>query len=104
MSDIDTSECARSMTVNFQRLWHLFFINVSLVWQWWYGTDTFSCNLPGTDDAIKNQVGESAENIDAKWRLQQLQTQYDYLVSKTAAQNEASKHADYKIEVTTPPP
>lgn len=46
----------------------------------------------------KGVVSDNNDNSDVKWRLQQLQTQYDYMVSKTTAQTEANKHADAKIE------
>jgi Ca2+-binding EF-hand superfamily protein len=38
------------------------------------------------------------ENSDSKWRLQQLQTQYDYLVSKTTAHSAASNQLTSQIE------
>lgn len=38
------------------------------------------------------------ENSDSKWRLQQLQTQYDYLVSKTTAHTAASNQLTSQIE------
>lgn len=45
--------------------------------------------------------GADAENQlrETQWRLQQLQTQYDYLVSKSSVQNESSRHAESQIEV-----
>ncbi|KAJ1428031.1 hypothetical protein B484DRAFT_396992, partial [Ochromonadaceae sp. CCMP2298] len=43
-------------------------------------------------------LSSDADNMDLKWRLQQLQTQYDYLTSKTAAQLEAHKHGDVKMD------
>ena len=37
---------------------------------------------------------------DANWRLQQLQTQYDFLASKSFTQGNAYKDAEEKAEVT----
>jgi myosin heavy subunit len=39
-----------------------------------------------------------ADMLDLKWRHQQLQTQYDYLVSKTSAQNENGKNSEARVE------
>ena len=36
---------------------------------------------------------------DANWRLQQLQTQYDFLASKTSSQGTAFKDAEERLEV-----
>ena len=36
---------------------------------------------------------------DANWRLQQMQTQYDFLVSKASSQGNAFKDAEEKVEV-----
>lgn len=36
---------------------------------------------------------------DTTWRLQQLQTQYDYLASKSATQNLTYKNSEEQIEV-----
>lgn len=38
---------------------------------------------------------------DANWRLQQLQTQYDFLASKTSSQGTAFKDAEERLEVDT---
>ena len=46
-----------------------------------------------------NQVNTDSQLRDANWRLQQLQTQYDFLVSKTSSQGEAFKNSEDKIEV-----
>ena len=35
---------------------------------------------------------------DANWRLQQLQTQYDFLVSKTSSQSQAYKQMEAQID------
>lgn len=35
---------------------------------------------------------------DANWRLQQLQTQYDYLVSKSSANNQNAKYSEDQVE------
>lgn len=37
---------------------------------------------------------------DANWRLQQLQTQYDFLASKTSSQGTAFKDAEERLEVS----
>ena len=51
----------------------------------------FSCIKVNSDSQLK----------DANWRLQQLQTQYDFLVSKTSAQGDAFKDSEDKIEAST---
>jgi hypothetical protein len=48
---------------------------------------------------IVAQLPSEADNQDLKWRLQQLQTQYDYTVAKLTALSEASKHSEVKLEV-----
>jgi hypothetical protein len=48
---------------------------------------------------IVAQLPSEADNQDLKWRLQQLQTQYDYTVAKLAALSEGSKHSEVKLEV-----
>lgn len=35
---------------------------------------------------------------DTQWKLQQLQTQYDYLVSKSTTHNESSRHSEAQLE------
>ena len=48
-----------------------------------------------------SQGGElEAKLRDTTWRLQQLQTQYDYLASKSATQNETFKTSEDQIEVS----
>lgn len=42
--------------------------------------------------------GDDAALRDANWRLQQLQTQYDFLVSKTSAQGQSSKALETQME------
>lgn len=39
------------------------------------------------------------QNRDLAWRLQQLQTQYDYLQSKSSAHSDANKSAEAQIDV-----
>ena len=47
------------------------------------------------------KVNSDSQLKDANWRLQQLQTQYDFLVSKTSAQGDAFKDSEDKIEAST---
>ena len=42
--------------------------------------------------------GDDTALRDANWRLQQLQTQYDFLVSKTSSQGQASKQVELQLE------
>ena len=47
-----------------------------------------------------NQANMESQLRDANWRLQQLQTQYDFLASKSFTQGNAYKDAEEKAEVT----
>ena len=42
--------------------------------------------------------GDEGALRDANWRLQQLQTQYDFLVSKTSAQGQGTKALETQME------
>lgn len=42
----------------------------------------------------------ATELRDTKWRLQQLETQYDHAVSKSNAQGDAFKLAEEQLEVS----
>jgi len=47
----------------------------------------------------KGSNGELESQLrDANWRLQQLQTQYDYLVSKSSANNQNAKYSEDQVE------
>jgi hypothetical protein len=67
--------------------------------------DPFTTNPSNTfyDLHAYFQIAAEADNSDLKWRLQQLQTQYDYTVAKLTAQSENSKHSEVKLEVRTTP-
>ena len=41
-----------------------------------------------------------AQLRDANWNLQKLQTQYDYVVSKTSTHNESTKHTEGQLDVS----
>ena len=55
--------------------------------------------LKASTNSVKGTVTIEADNHDLKWRLQQLQQQYDYTVSKLTALSESSKHSEVKLEV-----
>jgi hypothetical protein len=44
-------------------------------------------------------MGDDSQLKEALWRLQQLQTQHDYVTSKSQSQNQAYKHAEEQLEV-----
>ena len=51
--------------------------------------------VDGPGGAVKGKGGgDDAALRDANWRLRQLQTQYDFLVSKTSSRGQASKQVE----------
>eukprot|EP01035_Chromulina_nebulosa_P017157 gene17157-22671_t len=52
-----------------------------------------------SDNQLPNINGDLESKLrDTKWRLQQLQTQYDFMASKTAAQSQTFKHMESQLE------
>ena len=49
--------------------------------------------------AVGGDHNQDSQLRDAGWRLQQLQTQYDFLVSKTSSQGQANKLIEEQMEV-----
>ena len=56
-----------------------------------------SASLRGTMNESHHGGHESA---DTQWRLQQLQTQYDHLQARAAAQDKMHKDSERKVEVS----
>eukprot|EP01038_Epipyxis_sp_PR26KG_P008719 gene8719-11781_t len=54
--------------------------------------------LKSTGNPRANTIDLENQLRDKTWHLQQLQTQYDYLVSKTSAQSESYKKSEEQIE------
>lgn len=54
----------------------------------------------GGSGAGKKEADLENQLRDTAWRLQQLQTQYDYLVSKSSSRNDANKSAEQQIDVS----
>jgi hypothetical protein len=61
-----------------------------------------SVDIPMNNLVSFAQMGDDSQLKEALWRLQQLQTQHDYITSKSQSQNQAYKHAEEQLEVGRP--
>ncbi len=57
------------------------------------------CNSVPMFDCVSQDVDVENQLRDTAWRLQQLQTQYDYLVSKNSSRSDANLSSEQQIEV-----